>query len=312
MTKATLKPILKIGFSLVILVILFHEVHLKEVLPYFKHLHVGEYAMAVAVLFAGNIVAITRWSLIMRTLKAPKATTFYFRTYLIGLMFNQILPSSIGGDGYRMLEVTKLGISKRMAITSVLADRIIGFSGLILMGLLALPATYHLLPHRVFLYLTALITSCSAAVVGVYCLRFIKVPLFEKYLRWCYDLSHTFAASFSSANDLIKKLIMSVITNAASAISFYFIARALGAPIHAIDFIIIIPVVNLIMMIPISMAGWGIREGAMVYFGALVGLSHPAALAISLMGGLTLIINSAPGFYFYFLDKTPAPNYAQG
>jgi uncharacterized protein (TIRG00374 family) len=311
MSKTTFKALLKIFFSLVILAILFHEVHIKEVLPYLKNIHVGTFALCLVVLFTGNIIATLRWSLIMSTLGAPKASTFYLKTYLTGLMFNQILPSSIGGDGYRMIEVTKLGITKRLAITSVLADRIIGFSGLVILSLLALPAAYHLLPQHIFLGLAALTACCTAAIFCVYILRFIKVKLFEKYFRWFYDLSNTFAASFSSPRDLSIKLIMSLMTNFSAILSFYFIARALGIPCHAIDFIIIIPIVNLVMMIPISMAGWGIREGAMIYFGALVGLSQPAALAISLMSGLTLIINSGPGFYFYFIEKSsalPAPN----
>jgi hypothetical protein len=302
-SKTQLKSTLKILFSLAILAILFHEIHIKEILPYLKNIHIPTLIMAILILFAGNLVAIYRWALIMRTLGAPKATAFYFRTYLTGLMFNQLLPSSIGGDGYRMIEVTKLGISKRLAITSVLSDRIIGFSGLIILSIMALPATLHLLPHKIFLLILGLILFCAAAIIGVYCLRFIKIAFFEKYFRWFYDLSNTLATSFSSTRDLLKKLSYGVLTNLSCVISFYFIARSLGIPCHAVDFMIIIPLVTLIMMIPVSMAGWGIREGAMIYFGSMVGLAHPAALAVSLLSGMILIINSIPGFYFYFIKK---------
>lgn len=304
---SSLKPFLKILFSLAMLAVLFHEVHIKEIIPYLKQIHVTTYIIAITILFAGNTAAIFRWTLIMKTLGAPPANRFYFKTFLIGLMFNQVLPSSIGGDGYRMIEITKLGLSKRQAITSVLADRIVGFAGMIILCLLALPITYHLLSHLVFIYISLLVCACCAALVMVSTLRFIKISLFQRYLRWFYDLSETFAASFSSLTDLTFKLILSVITNGTCAISFYFIAVALGIPAHLTDFIIIIPLVSLIMMIPISMAGWGIREGAMVYFGALIGISHPAALAISLLSGLILIINSAPGFYFYFLASPKIP-----
>lgn len=298
-----LKVLGKIIFSLAMLAILFHEVHIKEVLPYLKSIHPGFFLMAILILFIGNLIAIFRWSLIMKTLGAPSATVFYFKTYLTGLMFNQVLPSSIGGDGYRMIEVTKLGINKRLAITSVLADRIVGFSGLIIMSVCALPVTHTLLPHNLFLLVTILILGCSIAVISVYCVRYIHINFCKHYLRWFYDLSATFATSFSSTHDIILKLILSIVTNTTNAVSFYFIALALGIPCQAIDFIIIIPLVSLIMMLPISMAGWGVREGAMVYFGALIGINHPAALAISLLNGLILITNSTPGFYFYFIKR---------
>ena len=308
--SSSLKASIKIIFSLVMLAVLFHEVHIKEVLPYLKSIHLGVFLVAILILFTGNFIAISRWTLIMKTLGAPSATAFYFKTYLTGLMFNQVLPSSIGGDGYRMIEVTKLGISKRLAITSILADRIVGFSGLILMALFALPFTHELLPHKIFLLVAILILGCSACIIGVYCLRYIRISLCERYLRWFYDLSDTFATSFTSVSDLLLKLILSVLTNSTNAFSFYFIALALGIPCHAIDFIIIIPLVSLIMMLPISMAGWGIREGAMVFFGALIGINHPAALAISLLSGLILIINSTPGFYCYFIKQDTTLHHA--
>lgn len=257
--------------------------------------------MALLVLLIGNSIAAYRWSLVMRTIGAPKAMRFYFRTLLTGLMFNQLLPSSIGGDGYRMMETTKLGISKRLSITGVLSDRIIGFCGLIMLSVITLPAASRLLPHNIFLLVLAIIACCTAAIVGIYSLRFIKIAFFETYFRWLYDLSHTFATSFTSISDLLKKLAFSIATNFSAILSFYLIAVSLSIPCHAIDFMLIIPLVTLLMMIPISMAGWGIRESAMVYLGAMVGLTHPAALAISLLNGLALIINSIPGFYFYFI-----------
>ncbi len=301
-----IKTILKIFFSLTILALLFHEVHLNEILPYLKRISIPTFVLAIVLLLCGNLIATYRWSLIMRTLGAPQAMGFYFKTYLTGLMFNQILPSSIGGDGYRMIEVTKLGLTKRLAITSVLADRIIGFCGLIILSLCALPVSHHLLTPRVFVLITSLIGCCSVAIVSVFNLRLIKLTFFQTYFRWFYDVSNTLAASFSSAMDLLKKLVYGVLTNLLCTISFYLIARSLGIPCHAVDFMIIIPLVTLVTMIPISLAGWGIREGAMIYFGAMIGLQHPAALAISLLSGLILIINSIPGFYFYFIQKGDA------
>lgn len=300
---SSLRAFIKILFSLAMLAVLFHEIHIKEVLPYLKSINVSLFSTAVFALFIGNLIAIFRWTLIMRTLGAPHAPLFYLRSYFVGLMFNQVLPSSIGGDGYRMIEITKLNITKRLAITSVLADRIIGFTGLIIPALITLPFTQQLLPHKLFLFATLLTVFCTACVIGVYCLRYIRIRFCERYLRWFYDLSHTVATSFESGSDLFFKLLLSILTNFLNTVSFYFIALALGVPCQFVDFIIIIPLVSLIMMLPISMAGWGIREGAMVYFGALIGIAHPASLAISLLSGLILIINSIPGFYYYFIRR---------
>ncbi len=301
--KTPFNALVKIICSLAILAVLFHQIHLKEVLPYLKNIHTTPFIAAILFVLGGNLIAIYRWVVIIKTLKMPTATVFYLKTYFVGVMFNQLLPSSIGGDAYRMFEITKLNIPKRLAITSVLADRLIGFLGLILLSVATLPVAHSLLPERIFLGVTLLLFACCSAVISLYFLNTLRIALFEKKLRWLYDLSNTLNASSSSFADLLKKIALSVLTNLSSSISFYFIAVALNVPCHILSFMIIIPLVTLLMMIPLSMAGWGIREGAMVYFGAMIGLSQPAALAISLLSGLILIINSLPGFCGYFTKK---------
>lgn len=298
-----IKTITKIILSFILLSVLFHEVHLKEMLPYFKKMSLSYLSLSTGLVFLSIVIGIARWILVMATLQAPKAPIFYIKAYFKGVTFNQVLPSSIGGDGYRMIEITKLGITKRLAITGVLSDRIFGFAGLLLPALLFLPITYHLLPFQVFLITSLIVITSSLSIVGLTCLSLIQIKLLEKHLRWLYDLSNTLRASAHSTLDLIYKLILSIITNMLNSISFYCIALSLGIPGHLMGFIIIIPLVTLIMMIPISMAGWGIREGAMVFFGGVIGISHPAALAISLLSGLVLIVNSLPGLYLYVVDS---------
>lgn len=296
------KTIIKIIFSFILLAVLFHEVHLKEMLPYFKKVAFPYLILSAIILFLSSTLGILRWVLIMKTLKAPRQHLFYIKTYLKGIMFNQVLPSNIGGDGYRMIEITQLGITHRLAITSVLADRIFGFAGLLIPALFLLPKTYQLLTFKPFLIVSITLSASLLGILGLSCLGLLKIKWLEKQLRWLYDLSHTIRSSAHSSLDLIYKLTLGILTNMLTSVSFYFIALALGIPCHLMGFIIIIPLVTLIMMVPISMAGWGVREGAMVFLGGAIGINHPAALAISLLNGLVLILNSLPGLYLYLSE----------
>ena len=301
------KAIFKIIFSLAILALLFHEIHFQKALPYFKQMDLFYLLLTLPVLLTGYFIGVIRWMLIMKTLNAPTSLPFYLKTYLKGIMFNQILPSSIGGDGYRMYEITKLGISKRLAITSVLADRAIGSSGLVVMALFSLPISYHLLSHKLFLIVLSTVTLAICGLIFIGNLHHIKIKLLEKYVRWLYDLSHTLKRSYTNLADLMLKVLLSIATNFIAIMCFYIIARALHVPCQLTDFLVIIPLVTLLSMIPISMAGWGVRESAMVLLGAAIGIHHPAALAISLMFGVTSIISSLPGFYLYFIHTEYLP-----
>jgi hypothetical protein len=68
-------------------------------------------------------------------------------------------------------------------------------------------------------------------------------------------------------------------------------------------FLIAVPPVFLLTIIPISLAGWGVREGAMVGIFMLVGADETKILAISILYGLLLIISSLPGSYFWVKSK---------
>ena len=68
-------------------------------------------------------------------------------------------------------------------------------------------------------------------------------------------------------------------------------------------FLIAIPPVFLLTIVPISLAGWGIREGAMVGIFMLVGADETKVLAMSILYGMLLIIASIPGAYFWVKSK---------
>jgi uncharacterized membrane protein YbhN (UPF0104 family) len=74
---------------------------------------------------------------------------------------------------------------------------------------------------------------------------------------------------------------------------------ALGLRYDLVTYFVIVPPAILLTVIPISLAGWGIREGVMVTLFAMIGADKAAVLALSILYGLTLIIVSLPGFVMY-------------
>ena len=73
----------------------------------------------------------------MRKLEFNRPLSFYLKVYFIGSYFNQALPSSIGGDAVRILEVGRCGYKKRSVFIGVLIDRAIGVFGLLVLNLAA-------------------------------------------------------------------------------------------------------------------------------------------------------------------------------
>jgi hypothetical protein len=69
---------------------------------------------------------------------------------------------------------------------------------------------------------------------------------------------------------------------------------------------LVVPAIMLVSMIPISFAGWGVREGAMIFGLGLVGVDTPDALAISVAFGLLQIVIAVPGGVLWLTRNSAA------
>ena len=83
----------------------------------------------------------------------------------------------------------------------------------------------------------------------------------------------------------------------------YILAVDLGIAISFLASFVLFPIVILFMLVPISIAGWGVREGAMVIFLGLVGISSESALAVSLLYGIILTIVGLAGGILWLIEK---------
>jgi glycosyltransferase 2 family protein len=88
---------------------------------------------------------------------------------------------------------------------------------------------------------------------------------------------------------------------------FVFAALMLSKSLHLnislIEMLLIIPITNLLTVIPISIAGWGVREGVFVVGLGYLNVASDAALALSILYGLLILIASLPGLLNWVLQK---------
>jgi uncharacterized membrane protein YbhN (UPF0104 family) len=88
---------------------------------------------------------------------------------------------------------------------------------------------------------------------------------------------------------------LSFLISLINCIAYYAIAKALNIQLTFLQLLILTPPALFLSMMPISISGWGIREGATVKMLAIVGISSSDALCISIIFGLSLLAISLPG-----------------
>ena len=295
--------LIKLCFSVGLLWVAFRMVDISQVLPLLSHSEMVFILFGVLFQLLSTSLAAYRWSLIMGSLQFEKPFSFYLRSYFKGSFFNQALPGSIGGDAVRVLELGKHGYSKKEALAGVFIDRVVGLSGLLMLNLAANMFSREILP----LWLYHLINIiCVTGIVGFLVLIGLhKLSWLHMYrvTRMFSSLSERFRQVYSNRKSIIDQIGLSIVIHFLSIMAFYELARSVGMTLPLSLFLVVVPPVFLLTILPISLAGWGVRESAMVGIFLLVGASKEMILAVSILYGITLIVASIPGLVVWLRGK---------
>lgn len=256
--------------------------------------------LVIALILAAAIIpmAAYRWRLVTQAIGAPLSTRDAMSITTIGWFFNQTLPSTIGGDAVRVYLAYRTGITKTGAIHGILLDRLMG-----LFVVLAL-ATIFLAP--LLSGLTAdfqkwFLIIFIVAGYGGYAVLFLISGRFAERLdnirlgRLARALSHDARETLLMLSPGGVILVISVVLQTVQIASVYAIAVALGTDVSFAAVMIALPAVLLISSLPVSLAGWGVREQSMVLALGAMGVGATEALAISVVLGLSWIVIGVPG-----------------
>jgi len=298
-----MKNIIKLLITIVMFYFLFQYIDFKNLIHILSKSHGGTILVALLFQLASTFIAAYRWRLIMQLLVFHERVSYYVQSYFKGTFFNQVLPSSIGGDAVRIIDLAKKGYEKKDAFYGVFVDRVVGLVGLLVLNLLATIIFYGTF-DKDFSSLIILITV--GGISGFTLLFYLEQITFlknYKVLNLFHRLSIRLNKLYESRMKLLLHVVISVGVHLLSVLTLYALAWSIDFHMSFQTFLIAVPPVFLLTIVPISLAGWGIREGAMVGIFMLVGADETKVLAMSILYGLLLIISSLPGSYFWIKSK---------
>lgn len=256
--------------------------------------------LLIALILAAAVLpmAAIRWRLVTRAIGEPVTTRNALSITTIGWFFNQTLPSTIGGDAVRIYLAYRTGITKAGAIHGIVLDRLMGLFVVLAMATLFLaPLLSGLTADFQKWFLTALVVAGYVA----YAVLFLISGKFARRLdnfhlgRLLRALSSNARATLLTLSPGGVILVISVALQIVQIASVYALAAALGLEIGFSIIMIAVPTVLLISSLPISLAGWGVREQSMVLALGAMGVAPTEALAISVLLGLSWLVIGLPG-----------------
>jgi glycosyltransferase 2 family protein len=266
---------------------------------------------ALVVFCVSGILGSIQWGILLRFHGIRLGFWWTVKRYFMGLFFNYVFPGFIGGDVVRIYQTSLAGGQTTGAISSTLADRVMGFVILILFSL----GSFFLLQNgpakgalpvaiTMFFILIGLIAVIAYRPAGV----FIK----RTFGRWLPGiLQDELSALYTEMHELTRSpltLISIFFTSLIiqiTRISVHFLCgRAVGINLNFIYFTLFVPLMETVASIPISVGGIGVRESMGITLFSSVGIMSSDVFAYSLLATFIGFFGSIPGGIVFAFSKT--------
>jgi uncharacterized membrane protein YbhN (UPF0104 family) len=302
---------IKILISLALLYLALRKVDLTELASRVNNLaSLGWIVVAIAVTFLQIFVGVLRWRRISAECGAPLGLGQAMRFNLIGTFFNQTLPSSIGGDAVRLWLVARGGAGWRAATYSIFVDRAIGLIALAIIIVASLPWSYNLIgdPHGrsalLFVDFAALAGGVGFLVLGTLPWPWLKRWWGTHHLHACAVIANRV---IFSRKDGPAIAVLSILVHVLAVVIAWCVVQSITAPVVFGQIFQLVPPVMLITMLPISIAGWGVREASMALAFGYAGLLPNEGVNISLLyGAVTFLVGAFGGLVWIFSAEKAA------
>lgn len=263
------------------------------------------------VYFTAQFLCIARWRLLVP--RHPAVTwTLLTQSYFVGLFFSSFLPTTVGGDVVRGYDLIKATGEWRTSLASILMDRLVGFVGLASLALTAWlsfsPAREDPLLRNAFLGL-CLVVAATLCVLGSRRVLHASLKPFGKIglgalQSHAKQFQETLLDYRRRPAQLAVAFCVALGVQLLAVLCFVSFSRALGIQAPFLFLLLTTPIVFLVSQLPISLSGWGVREGAMILFFERIGVSATSALSLSLSYAMMPILAGVIGGILFLLRRT--------
>lgn len=299
--------LLKLTVSSLLLGILFWRVDRAAFLRSLQTLPLSLLLGCGALYVLGYLISIVRWQRLLRAEGIHLGLWRLGLVYFEGAFFNLFLPTVIGGDIVRGYLIYKMTSGHDASIASILVDRLAGFAALMVIAVTALTLAYGTLndPQVALAILT--VVACFTGVMLVLLnrrlttrvsavLSAIGLARFQAKLHGLVDALQRYRRHRRA---LAQAFLLSALLQALIIVTYYLIGVGLHLDVPLLYFFLFVPLITALSMLPVSVAGLGVREGGVIYFFGKVGVDAATALGMSLVWfSLTLLVSSLGGLAF--------------
>ncbi len=234
----------------------------------------------------------------------------------IGLFFSIFLPGRTFGDVVRGYYMADSKVEIESTISTLLIWRIIGIFNMFFIAIIASIFSYPLLKNESILF--SILGFTFVVIIILFILLNTKLVILEdknstpvngnkNFINIKYFVNKVVRILLSYKNEkrlLLFNFSISFIVNLFIIITWFFIASSVNANISIIIFLLFIPIISILQIIPITFNGVGVREASAIFLFGSIGIKPEVMLIISLLySGLSILVSSLGGLVYLFYKK---------
>ncbi|MHC1741938.1 MAG: YbhN family protein [Syntrophobacteraceae bacterium] len=308
--------LIRLAVSLLLLGLILSRVEfarLGELLPRLSPILV---LAGFCLLLSDRIIMSHRWHILVIAKGLNIPFMAIVRMYFVSAFLGLFMPSSIAPDFIRVYLATKHRCPVPDALASVFLDRFIAFVTLASISFFSAIAallfsdTIHISYGILLITFGPILASLLLILSLQYDMPFIpKLNPTNRIINKIIHILSDFRSSITTyrlqMESLIRVTLWSIVNHIVQILTTFTVAMALGIEISFLYLCIIVPLVSFLTMIPISLAGLGIQEGAFIYFFSQAGVSPQGAFALAVLIRVVMTLGCIPGGIFYLLGTDP-------
>ncbi len=297
----------KCTISLFLLAVLFWRTDRELVFQTIRSLRPFPFLGAVVLYWVAQFLSGVRWQLLLRVqeVRIPLGRLMLF--YLEGMFAGLFMPATIGSDLVRAYRINNETDGRQGALASIPVERLSGLAALIVIAVVAL--------------LLSSDRTATWVVLAAACVFILGLVMVFNRRLWAWVSRILSRHGFGPLGAMVDAVadgigrygshqkalgaafVQSLLVQLVMVYAHFLAARALGFTVPFEVFLVLVPIVTIVTMIPVSISGLGVREGTVVYLFGQIGLPSASALSLSLTWFLTGVLASLPGgLVFAFLD----------
>ncbi len=303
---------LRVGMTALLFVILFKSFSWSSLLGVLIHVDAEQLLVAFIVGFFGIIASAYQWRSLLHAERIKFDLAELVDLYLVGIAFSHFLPTGMGGDAIKAIRVGNASGNNAGSASAVVMSRVTGFFSMMLIGIPILLIWHEHFNNTIileFLALSLLVSSMIGGAVffAVLLPRLVKGKwIHHKIFQSGIKIGKALSVAMQRPRSLSVAILYGAIFWIGSCLNHYAYGVALGIHLPLYFYCVAVPFISLVTFLPISINGYGLREGAFVYIFSIMHVAPAQALFLALLMDAQALLFGSMGGALYLFSGTKA------